>query len=167
MARRNVLQRPHRQTVPYHDGLAKLGQESKSGAREVLRHILNAYVNNPEAKFLGPRGNQCNLHTRGILQRDHVIAGLHRYCGKEFKRKLEQGPVDHEIDFKCKVYGNGRVVADPETLRKLEDFTERQIANETGLHRKPMRLFKHGKTVTPRTYQRIITFLREQRGRAQ
>jgi hypothetical protein len=54
-------------------------------------------------------------------------------------------------------------VADPETLRQLEDFTERQIANGTGLHRKPIRLFKHGKTVTPRTYQRITTFLREQK----
>ena len=164
MARRNVLQRPHWKSVPYHD---RQEYESKSGAREVLQTYLNTYINNPEAKFLGPGGNQCNLQTRGILQRDHVITGLHRHCGKEFKRKLEQGPVDHEIDFKCKAYGNGRVVADPDTLRQLEDFTERQIANGTGMHRKPIRLFKHGKTVPPRTYQRIITFLREQQEQAQ
>jgi len=31
----------------------------------------------------------------------HVVAGEHRYCGKELKRKLEQGPVDHEVEFKC------------------------------------------------------------------
>jgi hypothetical protein len=36
-----------------------------------------------------------------------------------FKRKLEQGPVDHEIDVRCKLYENGRVAADPETLRLL------------------------------------------------
>ena len=143
------------------------GTPPKAVPVKSYRYILNTYINNPEAKFLGPGGNQCNLQTRGILERDHVIARLHRYCGKEFKRKLEQGPVDHEIDFKCKVYGNGRVVADPETLRQLEDFTERQIANGTGMHRKPIRLFKHGKTVTPRTYQRIITFLREQQEQAQ
>jgi len=116
------------------------------------RQILNAYVNNPEAKFLGPGGNRCNLYTRGILQRDHVIAGQHRYCGKEFKRKLEQGQVDHETDFKCKVYENGRVAADPETLRQLAGFSERRIANGTGLHRKPIRLFRHGGTVTRRTH---------------
>jgi hypothetical protein len=138
---------------------AAKGTSRKAVPVKSYRHILNTYINNPEAKFLGPGGNQCNLHTRGILQRDHVIARLHRYCGKEFKRKLEQGPVDHETNFKCKVYGNGRIVADPETLRQLEGFTERQIANGTGLHRKPIRLFKHGKTVTPRTFQRIITFL--------
>jgi len=32
------------------------------------------------------------------------------YCGKEFKRKLEHGPVDHDVEFKCRVYENGRVV---------------------------------------------------------
>lgn len=131
------------------------------------RQILNAYVNNPESKFLGPGGNRCNLYTRGILQRDHVITALHRYCGKEFKRKLEQGPVDHEIAFKCRVYENGRVTADPETLRQLAEFTEREIANGTGLHRKPIRLFRHGGTVTRRTHRRIMNFLKEQSKRAQ
>jgi hypothetical protein len=65
------------------------------------RSVVNAYVNNAESKFNGPDGNQCRPWTRGILQRMHVVAREHRYCGKEFKRKLEQGPVDHEIDFKC------------------------------------------------------------------
>ena len=60
----------------------------------------------------------------------HVVAMEHRYCGKEFKRKLEQGPVDHEIEFKCKIYENGRVVADAETLRQLVRFSERQIRGE-------------------------------------
>jgi hypothetical protein len=92
----------------------------------------------------------------------HRIAGLHRYCGKEFKRKLEQGPVDHETDFKCKVYENGRVAADPASLRQLAGFSERKIANATGLHRKPIRLFRHGGTVTRSTHRKIIDFLREQ-----
>jgi hypothetical protein len=69
--------------------------------------------------------------------------------------------VDHEINYKCKVYENGRVAADPETLRQLARFSEREIANGTGLHRKPIRLFRHGRTVTRRTYEKIITFLQQ------
>jgi len=49
----------------------------------------------------------------------HVIAGEHRYCGKEMKRKLEEGPVDHDVEFKCKVYTSGRV--------SLDDFVKKQI----------------------------------------
>jgi hypothetical protein len=128
------------------------------------RAVLNAYVNNAESKFNGPDGKQCCSWTRGVLQRMHVVAGEHRYCGKEFKRKLEQGPVDHEIEFKCKVYENGRVAADPETLRQLSRFSEREISNATGLHRKPIRLFRHGATVTRRTYQKIASFLQAQSG---
>jgi hypothetical protein len=139
----------------------------KSTSRTVVpvksyRHILNTYVNNPESKFVAPGGNRCNLDTRGILERDHVIARLHRYCGKEFKRKLEQGPVDQEVDSKCKVYENGRVSADPETLRQLAGFSEREIAGGTGLHRKPIRLFKHGRTVRPGTAKKIMDFLGQQ-----
>jgi len=75
---------------------------------------------------------------------ENARGGEHRYCEKEMRRKLEQGPVDHEVEFKCKVYENGRVVADPETIRQLAGFSEREIASGTGLHRKPIRLFRHG-----------------------
>jgi hypothetical protein len=91
----------------------------------------------------------------------HIAAADFKYCGKEVKRKLEQGPVDHEIDYKCKVYENGRVAANLETLRQLAGFSEREIAKGTGLHRKPIRLFKHGGTVTRRTGQKIIDFLKQ------
>ena len=115
--------------------------------------------------FARPDGRPCDPWTRGILQRCHITYPDFKYCGKEVKRKLEQGPVDHEIDYKCKVYENGRVAADTETLRQLSGFSEREISNGTGLHRKPIRLFRHGETVTRKTYQKIATFLREQAGR--
>jgi len=111
------------------------------------RSVLNAYVNNAESKFDGPDGKQCCSWTRGILQRTHVVAGEHRYCGNEFKRKLEQGPVDHEVEFKCKVYENGRVAAGPQTLRQLAGFSERRILEATGVHRDTIRLLRHGKGV--------------------
>jgi len=69
------------------------------------RSILKAYVNNAEAKFNGPDGKPCCRWTRGMLQRMHVVAGEHRYCGKEMRRKPEQGPVDHEVECECKLYG--------------------------------------------------------------
>jgi hypothetical protein len=124
------------------------------------RSVVNRYVNNAESKFNGPDGNQCRPWTRGVLQRMHVVAREHRYCGKEFKRKLEQGPVDHEVEFKCKVYENGRVVAGAEMLRQLTRFSERQIEAGTGLHRDTIRLMRHGIAVKRSTYQRVIEFLR-------
>ena len=142
----------------------------QSGSENVIpvrsyRSVVNAYVNNAESKFNGPDGNQCHPWTRGILQRMHVVAGEHRYCGKEFKRKLEQGPVDHEVECKCKVYENGRIVAGPETLRQLASLSERQISKKTGVHRDTIRLIRHGKGVKRSTYEKVISFLREDAGR--
>jgi hypothetical protein len=139
------------------------GEPNRTGTVAVrsYRSVLNAYVNNAESKFNGPDGNQCHPWTRGILQRMHVVAREHRYCGKEFKRKLEQGPVDHEVEFKCKVYENGRVVADPETLRQLASFSERQIGKGTGVHRDTIRLIRHGKGVKRSTYGKVISYLTE------
>jgi hypothetical protein len=125
------------------------------------RSVLNAYVNNAESKFDGPDGKQCCSWTRGMLQRMHVAAGEHQYCGKEFKRKLEQGPVDHDVEFKCKVYENGRVVAGPETLRQLANFSERQIREGTGIRRDTIRLIRHGRSVKRSTYEKVINFLRQ------
>jgi hypothetical protein len=128
------------------------------------RSVLNAYVNNAESKFNGPDGKRCCSWTRGVLQRAHIMAGEHRYGGKEFKRKLEQGPVDHEVEFKCKVYENGRVVAGPETLRQLASFSERQIEKGTGVHRDTIRLIRHGKGVKRSTYAKLVNFLKQNSG---
>jgi hypothetical protein len=93
------------------------------------------------------------------LQRRHIIAAELKYCGKEVKRKLEQGPVDHETDFKVKVYASGRVSADPETLRALANLSERDIHKGSGLSRRIIRTIRHGGQVKPRTMQRIPDFL--------
>jgi hypothetical protein len=93
------------------------------------------------------------------LQRRHIIAADLNFCGKELKRKLEQGPVDHETDFTVKVYANGRVTADPETLRALDDFSEREINKGTGLSRTIIRHIRHDGQVKPTTMKRITDFL--------
>jgi hypothetical protein len=78
-----------------------------------------------------------------VLRRRHIVAGDFKYCGKEIKRKLEQGPVDHETDFKVKVYANGRVIADSDTLRALCDFSECEINKATKLSRRIIRRIRH------------------------
>jgi len=57
----------------------------------------------------------------------HVIAGEHMPCGKEVKRKLEQGEmIDYEgsetkalSDFKCKIYRDGKVAGSPDMLNRM------------------------------------------------
>ena len=44
-------------------------------------------------------------------------------------------------------------------LRRLTDFSEREIEKETGLHRTTIRLFRHGSPVTRRTHEKIAHFL--------
>jgi hypothetical protein len=44
----------------------------------------------------------------------------------------------------------------------LAAFSEREISKGTGLHRKPIRLFRHGETITPRPYQKKVAFLNEE-----
>src|SRR5207253_893994 len=106
-------------------------------------------------------GKQCWIWTRGVLKRMHVIAKHHRYCGKEFKRKLEQGPLDHENEFQCKVYQNGRVTGSPEVIRQLSQFTEREIEAKSGVNRKTIRVFRRNGTVTRRIYNKLAQFLTE------
>src|SRR5215470_16623714 len=127
---------------------------------KTYREILHQYLYHPESKFAGPDGNPCDPWTRGVLQRRHIIAGDFKYCGKELKRKLEQGPVDHQTDFKAKVYTSGRVSADPETRRVLTDCSERAIHAGTGLSRRIIRQIRHGGPVKPSTMQRIVDFLK-------
>lgn len=127
---------------------------------KTYREILHQYLYHPECKFAGPDGRPCDPWTRGILQRRHIVAADFKYCGKEVKRKLEQGPVDHETDVKVKIYANARVSADPETLRTLNDaFSEREIHDGTGLSRRIIRHIRHEGQIKPSTMQRITEFL--------
>jgi hypothetical protein len=83
-----------------------------------------------------------------------------RLLGKEFKSKLEQESVDHEVEFKCQLYENEQVAADPEILRQLARYSERQIRAGTGLRRDTIRLIRDANGVNRSTYQRVIGFLR-------
>jgi hypothetical protein len=126
---------------------------------KTYREILHQYLYHPESKFAGPDGGPCDPWTRGVLQRRHIVAADFKYSGKEVKRKLEQGLIDHETDFKVKVYANGRVTVDSETLLALGGFSDREIHKGTGLSRRIIRRIRHHGQVKPNTMQRITDFL--------
>jgi len=70
-------------------------------------NVLGAYREHPEAKFLGHDGRPCDSLTRGLLKRSHIVAGIHRYIGKETSRRWEQGDDESMVDFKCQEYSDG------------------------------------------------------------
>ena len=45
-------------------------------------HMMEEYIQHPEAKSLGPDGKLCTSNTR-LLQRGHITAGQIRYIDKE------------------------------------------------------------------------------------
>lgn len=141
---------------------------ASAGSRAAVksyRDLLNQYLLSPRAQIrMVLTASHVIRGHRGVLQRRHIVAAGRSHCGKEFNRKLEPGPVDHDIDARAKVCENGRVAADPETLRQLnEDFSEREVEAGTGVHRSRIRMLRHGGTVTQRTYQQIESFLRTYR----
>ncbi len=135
-----------------------------SGSENVIpvrsyRMVLNAYVNNPESKFNGSDGRRCGFATRGMLQQKQVIAGEHLYCGKEIKRKLEQGLVDHEIDAKVKTYSNGRVAADESIKNDIRLFGTREpMRRGIGQHTIERALDGH---IRLNTYKKIVAAVDE------
>src|SRR5215831_12449302 len=62
-----------------------------------LGDILCGYLMHPETKSLGPDGEKCKPHTRGLLRRIAVQGGLQNCIGKEVSG-FEQGKDDGEED---------------------------------------------------------------------
>lgn len=52
---------------------------------------LYRYLYHPESKSIAPNGQRCRSHTRGLLRREHIVAGKHCRIGKEVDRRWEEG----------------------------------------------------------------------------
>ena len=129
------------------------------------RQILNWYPYNPEHKSLAPGGQtRCDQYTRGILERDHIIANQHIPCGKERKSKLDQGLIEHpeasensEFNARYTIYHNGRGIqvrvqdAIKDRMRKIGSWKFRRLG--IGQHTFEKAL---NSTVKPRTYKKIL-----------
>jgi hypothetical protein len=73
-----------------------------------LGDVLCGYVQHPEIKSLGPDGQKCKAHTRGLLRRMAITGGLQHCIGKEVSR-FEQckGDFIENIDDECIHYDGG------------------------------------------------------------
>jgi hypothetical protein len=145
-----------------HDG--KAYRLDKLSRIDVVRlgDILCGYVQHPETKSLGPNGDKCKAHTRGLLRRMKVNGGLQHCIGKEVSR-FEQGKDDfiENIDDVCIHYDGGRVVANDSLIAEISSRGLRKTTKETGLDRKTIRAVLKGKKVKASTLTKVVMGLRE------
>jgi hypothetical protein len=126
-----------------------------------LGDILCGYVQHPEIKSLGPDGEKCKAHTRGLLRRMTINGGLPHYIGKEVSR-FEQGKDDfiENIDDVCIHYDGGRVAANESLIAEISARGLRKTTRGTGLDRKTIRAILKGKKVKASTLAKVVTGLR-------
>jgi hypothetical protein len=105
-----------------------------------LGDILCGYIQHPEIKSLGPDGEKCKAHTRGLLRRMTISGGLRHCIGKEVSR-FEQGKGDfiENIDDVCIHYDGGRVATNESLISEISARGLRKTTKETGLDRKTIR----------------------------
>ena len=128
-----------------------------------LGDILCGYLQHPEIKSLGPDGEKCNAHTRGLLRRMTINGGLQHPIGKEISR-FEQGKYDviENIDDMCIHYDGGRVAANESLIAEISARGLRKATNDTGIDRKTIRRILNRKKVTASTLAKVAIRLREE-----
>jgi hypothetical protein len=158
---KNRAQWAHSQCTNTRDGKSyHLDQLSRADI-VTLGDILCGYIQHPEVKSLGPDGQKCKSHTRGLLCRMAIKGGLNHCIGKEVSR-FEQGKDDfiENIDDVCIHYDGGRVVANESVLAEINARGLRKTTKETGLDRKTIRAILNGKKVKVLTLAKVIMGMR-------
>jgi hypothetical protein len=124
---------------------------------------LCGYIQHAEVKSLGPDGQKCKAHTRGLLRRMTTNGGLHHCIGKEVSR-FEQGKDDfiENIDDVCIHYDGGRVAANDNLVAEISARGLRKTTKETGLDRETIRAILNGKKVKASTLAKVVVGLRSQ-----
>jgi hypothetical protein len=146
-----------------HDGKSYRLDELARADIITLGDILCGYVQHPEIKSLGPDGEKCKTHTRGLLRRMTIKGGLQHCIGKEVSR-FEQGKGDfiENIDDVCIHYDGGRVAANETLIAEISGRGLRKTTKETGLDRKTIRAILNGKKVKASTLAKVVIGLREE-----
>ena len=128
-----------------------------------LGDILCGYVQHAEIKSLGPDGEKCKAHTRGLLRRMSINGGLQHCIGKEVSR-FEQGKDDfiENIDDVCIHYDGGRVAANESLLEAMNAASLRKLAKRTGLHKETIIAIRRGQKVKASTLAKVVVGLREE-----
>ena len=110
----------HSLCINTHDGKAYRLDELSRADIVTLGDILCGHIQHPEIKSLGPDGEKCKAHTRGLLRRMTINGGLQHCIGKEVSR-FEQGKDDfiENIDDMCIHYDGGRVAANDSLIAEI------------------------------------------------
>jgi hypothetical protein len=127
-----------------------------------LGDIVCGYIQHPEVKSLGPDGQKCKSHTRGLLCRMAIKGGLHHCIGKEVSR-FEQGGGDfiENIDDVCIHYDGGRVTANESSIKEISNHGLRRTTKQTGLDRKTIRDILNGKKVKASTLAKVVGYAKK------
>src|SRR6266853_1776141 len=152
----------HSPCINTHDGKSYRLDELSRADIITLGDILCGYVQHPEIKSLGPDGEKCKAHTRGLLRRMTINGGLQHCIGKEVSR-FEQGKDDfiENIDDVCIRYDGGRVTANESLVAEISERGLRKTTKRTGLDRKTIRAILSGKKVKASTLAKVVIGLRE------
>jgi hypothetical protein len=128
-----------------------------------LGDILCGYIQHPEIKSLGPDGEKCKGHTRGLLRRIAIKGGLQHCIGKEVSR-FDQGKTDfiENIDDVSVHYGGRRVAANKSLIEEIKARGLRKTTRQTGLDRKTIRAILMGKKVKASTLAKVAMGLRQE-----
>jgi hypothetical protein len=152
----------HSLCINTHDGKSYRLDELSRADLITLGDILCGYVQHPEIKSLGPDGEKCKAHTRGLLHRMTINGGLQHCIGKEISR-FEQGKDEfiENIDDECIHYDGGRVAANESLIAEIRAHGLRRTTKETGLDRKTIRAILNGKKVKVSTLAKVVIGLRQ------
>jgi hypothetical protein len=147
----------HSVCINTRDGKSYRLDELSRGDILTLGHVLCGYVQHPEIKSLGPDGERCKAHTRGLLQRIVIRGGLQHCIGKEVSR-FEQAKDDfiENIDDMCIHYDGGRVAANESLVAEIRARGLRKTTKETGLDRKTIRAILNGRKVKTSTLEKVV-----------
>lgn len=140
-----------------HDGATHPLNELSRAEIVTLGDVLCGYIQHAEVKSLGPSGETCKAHTRGLLRRMTIKGGLQHCIGKEVSR-FEQGKDDfiENIDDVCIHYDGGRVAANEALIAEISARGLRKTTKQTGLDRKTIRGIVKGKKVKVSTLARVL-----------
>jgi hypothetical protein len=152
---------PHSLCVNTRDGKTYRLDELSRANTVTLGDIVCGYVQHPEIKSLGPDGERCKAHTRGLLRRMAINGGLQHCIGKEVSR-FEQGKDDfiENFDDVCIHYDGGRVAANESLIAEISARGLRRTTMTTGVDRKTIRRVVSGKQVKVSTLGKIVIGLR-------
>ena len=154
---------PHSLCINTHDGKSHCLDALSRADIITLGDILCGYIQHPEIKSLGPDGEKCKAHTRGLLLRMTINGGLQHCIGKEVSR-FEQGKDDfiENIDDVCIHYDGGRVTANESLIAEIRGCGLRKTTKETELDRKTIRAILNGKKVKASTLAKVVRGLRQE-----